>query len=406
MHGAAQTANAAPSRAREPLARARSSSPARRSAPARQQAHEGEPEHDEHEAGDLRAASRGRPQPPSAAAAAPSTHEDDREAERRTAGSPRPPAARSRARRAGRPRPPRPRTGSRARAAARRAKTIETQARERTRRGDRVSAIEAGELLVEPPLELRLERVPVRDQRCGAGSGSRARRPAPARARRAPPRRRGCRRAAAATRAGRSPCCGGAARIRVPELRDELVLDLALVSRPAAMRSVMNALIRCAAGESDWSSVVSQVGHMSSPSSSASVGCGSLATRRRGEHERDAARGRRSLMTSSARATAVPDVGGLRPRPATCSPTSLAAPVDEERLGQAGHPVLARRRCLVRRARVGYVDAVLARELARVAGEVCASTPTTTTRPAASACAAASSAAPPACTGRTRTPRS
>ena len=175
MHGAAQTANAAPSSAREPLA-ARPRQRAGREHPLRpgQQAHEREPEHDEHEAGDLRPRLAGRRQPPSAAAAAPSDDEDDREAERRTARSPRPRAARSRARRAGRPRPPRPRTGSRGRAAARRGR--------RSRRGRRRtptairSAIEAGELLVEPALVAPARAAcPFSDQRCGAGSGSRSR---------------------------------------------------------------------------------------------------------------------------------------------------------------------------------------------------------------------------------------
>ena len=54
MHGAAQTANAAPSSALEPLA-SRPLRAARRDdlLRQRQQAHEREPEHDEHEAGDL-----------------------------------------------------------------------------------------------------------------------------------------------------------------------------------------------------------------------------------------------------------------------------------------------------------------------------------------------------------------
>ena len=98
----------------------------------------------------------------------------------------------------------------------------------------------------------------------------------------------------------------------------------------------MYALIRCAAGESDCASVSpSQIGHISWPSSSGSVGCCSLAaagaasTSASEREDERASRLQRPL-------DAVPDVGGLHL--ARHVHDDLAGPVDEERLGQPVSP--------------------------------------------------------------------
>ena len=58
-----------------------------------------------------------------------------------------------------------------------------------------------------------------------------------------------------------------------------LLLALVLAA-PAAMRAEMKCRIRSAIGAVDWSSVVLQVGHITSPSSSPSVGWRSPASAR------------------------------------------------------------------------------------------------------------------------------
>ena len=86
MHGAAQTANAPPSRTREPRRRAPCDEPgADEPLGPRQQAHEREPEDDEDEAGDLLEQELvAEDAAPTQRGAGAEEHEDDREAERRT----------------------------------------------------------------------------------------------------------------------------------------------------------------------------------------------------------------------------------------------------------------------------------------------------------------------------------
>ena len=93
----------------------------------------------------------------------------------------------------------------------------------------------------------------------------------------------------------------------MPELRDELALIWLCVS-PGGDAARMYALIRCAVGESDWASVSpSQIGHISSPSSSASVGCCSLAAAGAASASASSGDDERSLTTQR-RATPASDV--------------------------------------------------------------------------------------------------
>ena len=223
-HGAAQTANAAPSRAREPLARARVSAPGasmrsgQGSSPMKR-----EPEHDEHEAGDLRprllvdpAAERRR--------AGAEDDEDDREAEReRHARGDHP---------SGHPALAEPVDLDR-----RDRGQVAGDERQHAGEGDRDEA--RGERCRDP-LSHRSGRAPrragaPRPARAGARSATSAAAPAPARARgssarrarRAPPRPPSTPTIGSSQASRSNPCRGGAARIRCAPLRDELVLDLA-----------------------------------------------------------------------------------------------------------------------------------------------------------------------------------
>ena len=139
--------------------------------------------------------------------------------------------------------------------------------------GDRGSAhLEPLELVVEAPLERRVERLAVarpapasprtRLQRHASAPTATMPRPSPA---------------SGSTQATRSkPLRGGTARTAVPNWSTSCALISLFVS-PAAMRARMNAFIRRATGASEVSSVVSQTGQTSSDSSSAAVGFDSLA---------------------------------------------------------------------------------------------------------------------------------
>ena len=152
----------------------------------------------------------------------------------------------------------------------------------------KLSALEPGELLVDPALELRVER--------GRWSGG--------------PRRRLHRRTSRTTAiapatsapSGRSqarspkPLFGGVASTPGPNSATSASLISCSVS-PAAIRSRMNAFMRCATGASDWSSVVSQTGQTSSASRSAAFG-GPAACRRRRSDERARENERREKRAS------------------------------------------------------------------------------------------------------------
>ena len=84
---------------------------------------------------------------------------------------------------------------------------------------------------------------------------------------------------------------------RRPELRRRACALISLFVSPAAMRAEMNCRIRSAIGAVDWSSVVLHVGHITSPSSSPSVGCRSLAAPAPQAPARAAARPRASLTS-------------------------------------------------------------------------------------------------------------
>ena len=79
--------------------------------------------------------------------------------------------------------------------------------------------------------------------------------------------------------------------------------SISLFVSPAEIRAAMKARIRFATGEVDWSIVVLQTGHITSPESSPRVGCCSLASAG-------------AASTSAARATAKSLV---RCRPSTSS---------------------------------------------------------------------------------------
>ena len=264
--------------------------------------------------------------------------EDGHEAERRTGGSSGRPGARSRLaeplgldRRDG---------GEVARDERQHARREERDEARDERDEDRVrlmrSCLEAGELVVEPALELRVERRLVRPAR-------------------SPPRARlqrhgeqadddhadaRARRAGAARRARSKPRFGGSASTPGPNWSTSAALISLFVS-PAAIRSRMNAFIRSATGAFDWSSVVSQTGQTSSASSSAALGGAPrwLPRARRGR-----ARRARAPPAASRRRERALDAGvevGRRPRPGRRSryATTLPSAVDEERLREAGHAV-------------------------------------------------------------------
>ena len=128
-------------------------------------------------------------------------------------------------------------------------------------------SIEAGELVVEPALELRRSGAVAslgaarraRLQRHGEHAEDARRRPSAA--------------TGGSTHASRSkPRFGGAASTCSPNWATSVSLISGFVS-PAAMRARMNVRMRSATGDVDWSSVVWHVGQTTSPSSSASVGC-------------------------------------------------------------------------------------------------------------------------------------
>ena len=141
------------------------------------------------------------------------------------------------------------------------------------------SVLVPGELLVHPALEVGIELGALAGRRRSRVDGSTSRRAR---------RRRRCRRASAASgrsQASRSkPRFGGSASTAGPNWSTSFALICAALS-PAAIRARMNAFIRVAIGELDWSSVVWQVGQTISASRSAWRG-GSAADGRAGERER------------------------------------------------------------------------------------------------------------------------
>ena len=166
------------------------------------------------------------------------------------------------------------------------------------------SAIEARELVVEPALELRVDRRAIR----GGRRSPAAPRPAPGE----PPERqpRPARSPAnGSTHASRlNPCFDGSARIAGPNWATSFRLISLFVS-PAAIRAEMNCRMRSAIGAVDWSSVVLHVGHITSPSSSPSVGWRSLAAAGAASTSGEEQRGRESHDSSARRIPEVSFVG-------------------------------------------------------------------------------------------------
>ena len=247
MHGAAQTANAAPSSALEPSPRTQRGARARAPLRPGQQAGEREPEDDEQRSRRARSAllrqdrRRSRRRRRRAATKTTVKPSDERQAPRD--------ATRAPARRA----------------ASRDDRQVAGHERQHARGGD---GDEPGE--EAPPRSGRsLERAG------SSSSGRRVHRHASTVSTRAADER--ARRAAAPTRAGRSRSARGAASTPLPNWATSWSLISLFVS-PAAIRVRTNCFMCSAIGAFDWSSVVWQVGQTSSPSSSACVGCCSLAS--------------------------------------------------------------------------------------------------------------------------------
>ena len=143
--------------------------------------------------------------------------------------------------------------------------------RERDPAGHAASGLEARELFVDAALELRIERRAAGRRRSAPAA------PAP-RGRTEHDRAARAHAASGNSHASRSnPCVAGRATTDGPNVAISLSSICERVS-PAAMRREMNAFMRSAIGELDWSSVVWQVGQITSPSSSPCVGCASLAS--------------------------------------------------------------------------------------------------------------------------------
>ena len=131
--------------------------------------------------------------------------------------------------------------------------------------------VEASKLFVHPALELRVERPRPRPRHRLRGRVQRHASSAERRRRQPDPDER------QHPREQVEPVLRRLGQHRRPELRDELRLISLFVS-PAAIRAEMYCRIRSAIGADDWSSVVLHVGHITSPSSSPSVGWRSLAS--------------------------------------------------------------------------------------------------------------------------------
>ena len=278
MHGAAQMANAPPSRKPEPRRRASWTSPA----PSRRCGHGSRPMNASPKTIRTKPAICSirnwslREREPDRRGTGAEQDEDGNEPGRRTGGSRGRRAATIPARPAAPPRRTRRPRDSPGRAAARRGRETR-RSRPRTRRGPRCrSRTEAGELVVEPALRAR-DRAARRgtSARRGSSSGPRvwlhlqASRPTTAAPSASP--------ASGSTHAISSkPFFGGTASTAGPNWSTSAALISPFVS-PAAIRSRMNAFMRSATGAFDVSSVVSQTGQTSSDSSSAAVGRCSLA---------------------------------------------------------------------------------------------------------------------------------
>ena len=176
--------------------------------------------------------------------------------------------------------------------------------------------------VVEPPLGLLVEpgvRAARRAPRAPAPDSSARRR---RRARAHPRARPG---SAATTRAGRSPCAT-APRGSPGRSCATSADSICCAVQQAAIFFAMNASIRCAAGESDWSSVVWQVGHMTWPSRNGSEvrGCAHAAAAgaandERGRDDRgEPQRSRRAFASASRNSAAKP---GSVIGPARCATT-------------------------------------------------------------------------------------
>ena len=113
---------------------------------------------------------------------------------------------------------------------------------------------------------------------------------------------------------------------------------ISLFVSPATIRAEMNARMRFAIGALDWSSVVLQVGHITSPSSSPSVGWRSLASAGAASASASARDEQRSHVWSARRMPASQLGRADLARDALAD--EAAAAVDEERLREAGDAVL------------------------------------------------------------------
>ena len=261
MHGAAQTANAPPRSAPEPRRRAPASRPGRQHALRHgQEADEREPEHDEDEARDLRRRALPRGRCPTAAAPAPRTTKTtvkpkmngmlETTTRRAVAALAEPAGLDARDRRE---------VAGDERQHARHDDRDEA-GRERDRRACRPS-VEACQQIVEATLGLLVEPGARRLVRL---LGLLAPAPAPDAEREDERSRRARLRSAATTRAGRSPCATAPRGSAVRSWRRAPTRCCCAVQH-AAIFFEMNASISSAAGDSDMSSVVWQVGHITWP---------------------------------------------------------------------------------------------------------------------------------------------
>ena len=218
---------------------------------------------------------------------------------------------------------------------------------EADREGDRdlAHAVEASKLFVHPAVELRVERCAA-DRPPPARASASSARPAG----RAPPLPSPIPTSGSTQASRLKPCFEGSASTAGPNCATSFALISPFVS-PAAIRAVMNCRIRSAIGAEDWSSVVLQVGHITSPSSSPSVGWRSLASA-------GAASPSASTTTTSvshdASARLIPAVScSLLISPWIALADELPVPVDEVRLRETGDSVLGRAPCPGRRGRSG-----------------------------------------------------